>query len=145
MITLFLALFSAAIGGQAPVDLGNPYGKWSTDRGQTIEVKRDGRFVFCDSGFCEIGTYKTDGAHEVLLLNFAKMKSTQRLIHLSGEDEALAMNASMPLTEERRFGFDIGDGGMSPELQYELCRGRPCKIIGRVKGDVYRFRKISDY
>jgi hypothetical protein len=57
----------------------HPYGRWETEQGQSVEVRRDGTFTFCDAGQCDTGHYRSDGPREVWLIGYSDMKSTERL------------------------------------------------------------------
>jgi hypothetical protein len=123
----------------------SPFGIWSTERGQTVEVFRNGLFRYCDGSLCENGKYMMDGPYGVNLVGFSNMKATSRLRKLSGWDEYLALRPAMPMSSLEESGFELGDGGMFVLQRLVLCLGRPCRIIGRVKGDIYRFVKTKDY
>lgn len=148
MRALALAVFAAVLAGchtAAPLaSRDSPYGVWSTERGQTVEVRRDGTFRFCDGQTCESGRYEMEGA-SVLLIGFADMPITQRLRDFSGWEPAF-FPPELDTDPVTRGSFQLGDGGMSDELRHSLCQDRPCRIVGRA--DVphrYRFVKLRDF
>jgi hypothetical protein len=113
----------------------SPFGYWSTERGQTIQVLRNGRFKYCDRDQCEWGRYIYYGGITVTLVNFYNMKITERLRTLSGDEPDPGFGT----------GEDLGEGGLEGVDHFLLCGTRPCKVIGSFKGDVYRFVKLRDY
>jgi hypothetical protein len=120
----------------------HPYGLWTTERGHYITVRRDGTWVFCDRDVCDGGRYIADGKN-VLLLGFGSLPVTAELRRRSGWDEG---RAHLPegFSQEQSDGLDLGDYGMSDDLRHRLCQDRPCRIVGRAEGDVFRFVKVSD-
>lgn len=127
-------------------DRSSPFGLWSTERGQTVEVFRDGTFRFCDGELCETGQYERyyDRSRSVFLIGFGSMTATQRLRKLSGWQEELS------IWQASGFPSDVVSEHVRMLNNYQLggqrlCQGRPCSIVGRVEGDVYRFVKLRDY
>lgn len=149
MVIAVLALVYGCCPKAAPkLSFDSPFGLWSTERGQTVEVKRDGSYNYCDQGLCQGGKATRDGYTLVKLDGFFDMKVTERLRKMSGLDEMqrldreLDKGLSLPHTEEI---VEIGDGGMDDEYRFHLCQGRPCIIVGRHDYDVMRFVKLKDY
>ena len=143
-IVLLLPVLSACSGGDSPATKDHPYGLWSTERGQTVEVRRDGTFKYCDQENCQSGNYAKDGRTTVLLRGFADMSVTENLRQRSGWDQMRAAS-SIPSDPDRRRSLELGDGGLSKEFRHKLCQDRPCRIVGRSDFDVYRFVKVRDY
>lgn len=146
LIAAFCAVgMSACTPAMQVTHRDSPFGVWSTERGQTVEVRRDGSFRYCDGNRCAAGRYRMDGPHMALLLNFSRMPITQSMLNAAGYEAHPP--PWTPLSADdivRMNSFSLGDGGMSEELRMDLCQGRPCEIIGRAEGDVYRFAKIRD-
>ncbi len=85
LLTVLLAVIGTSCEASGPMaSRGHPYGLWSTERGQTIEVRRNGTFRFCDERKCELGKYEPSGRAAVLLVGFSTMIVTERLRKRSG-------------------------------------------------------------
>lgn len=139
-----LAITSACSPDAFSLDRRSPYGLWSTERGQTVEVNRDGTYRYCDLSECSTGTATPDGKFGVLLQGFAHMPATRRLRKLSDWDVFYELS-TIPSDPARKAALEFGDGGMSWDYRLKVCRGRPCRVVGRVDYDAYRFVKLKDY
>jgi hypothetical protein len=136
----------------APSDHGlndkSPYGFWEVTRtgfwqanrtGQTMEVRRNGTYRFCDGTFCEEGKTMPD-AKAVWLLGFYSMKATKTLREYSGAE---ADDFFDPIFND---AWQLYGNGAPPSARDDLCDGRPCSLIGiRGRGGDYAFMKMKDY
>ena len=122
---------------------GEPYGLWSTERGQTIAITRDGKYKYCDGGACEVG-YQTMDGNCALLLGFADMEATANLRRVSGWEEMRKV-ATNQMDDVHRGALDVCDYGMSAKMKHDLCQDRACRIVGRHEGDIYRLVKTENY
>jgi hypothetical protein len=124
----------------ATLNRDSPFGFWSTERGQTIEVRRDGTYTYCDQGVCASGRTRPDPPTMIWLVDFNKMPLTNGLRELSDENWRLRADP----TVQAEADYQLGDA-VSDEFRRKRCRGRPCAPVGRVTYDVYRFVKLRDY
>jgi hypothetical protein len=154
LLTLLLLSFLAACK-PTPSDHGldddSPFGLWQVTRpglwqatrtGQTLDVRRDGTYRFCDASFCEEGKTMPD-TKAVWLLGFSNMKATKRLREDSGteaDDNGDSSDAA------RRNAWQLYGNGAPQSLQDDLCDGRPCSLISvGGRGGDYAFMKMKDY
>lgn len=143
-IVIIVACLSACHTTAPIATRESPYGLWSTERGQTVEVRRDGTFLFCDGQQCESGRHQANGRASVLLVGFANMPVTQRLRELSDWEPPFLVSG-VDRDPAWSSSFELGDGGMADEFRHRLCQDRPCRIIGRASYNQYRFVKLRDY
>ena len=120
------------------------YGVWSTERGQTIDVRRDGSFTYCDMDECASGRSIRSGVTHVFLIDFGRMPETKKLREASYFDLAPEDSDGLNGVVHRN-GLDLGDGHMDEEYRRRLCQGRPCRIVGVADHEVYRLVKLKDY
>jgi hypothetical protein len=146
---LLLVLIILASCGPRPSNHGlsdkHPYGEWSSGHGQTIIVRRDGTYKFCDGTFCEEGKYIAKNEATVHLLGFGTMKATARLRKMSQWDEygRISVWADDPVKGQL---YVLGQTGQPQSMTDEFCGGRPCSRIGEGKGGTqYAFSKMKDY
>jgi hypothetical protein len=130
------------------LDDDSPYGFWEVTRtgfwqaihtGQTMDVRRNGTYRFCDGTFCEDGKTMPD-VKAVWLLGFYSMKATKRLREDTGWKGSDFFDPNL------RDASQLYGNGAPPSMRDDLCDGRPCKIIGiRGNGGDYAFMKMKDY
>jgi hypothetical protein len=147
LFVLFVMMLASC--GPRPSNHGlndkNPFGEWSSGHGQTVFVRRDGTYKFCEGKVCEEGKHIPDGQWSVFLLGFADMKVTANLRKISGWDEGkkLSVWADDPI---RGKFYSIGQTGQPQSMTDEMCGGRPCSRIGEGDdGKQYVFSKMKDY
>lgn len=145
-LALWCLLAFAAGCGPKPVvpSVDHPYGRWETEQGQSVDVRRDGTFTFCDAGLCDTGHYRPNGQNEVWLIGYSDMKSTQRLRAATGWDRELEYT-TIPSDPVLRRSLGLGDGKAPESYKRRRCQGRPCMMVGDFERGDYRFVKVKDY
>ena len=142
-----LLSFMACSAPAAParISQGHPFGLWSSGRGQTIEIFRDGRYRFCQERQCEDGAWRVSDNLTVVLTGFADMKVTRTLRRDSRWDERRFDPAWTP-PEERAGGLLMGDS-LDEEGRRFYCKGQPCRVVGSfdVEAERFAFAKIADH
>jgi hypothetical protein len=149
MRNLFVSLIiTLASCGPKPSDHGlseEAFGEWSSGHGQTVFVRRDGTYKFCEGKFCEEGKHIPHGKNMgVWLVNFGDMKATAKLRKISGWDESITVSV---ISKEPPYSkmHSMGQSGMPQSMRDELCGGRPCNMIGNEDEIYYTFSKMKDY
>ncbi len=143
-----VAIFLASCGPR-PSNHGlndkHPYGEWSSGHGQTIIVRRDGTYRFCDGSFCEEGKHVKESLISLDLLGFGDMKATARLRKMSQWDKYGRSRAWADDPVKGKL-YTLGQTGQPQSMTDEFCGGRPCSRIGQgADGTQYAFSKMKDY
>jgi hypothetical protein len=139
MMTMLLAAMVVGCAPQERTDSG-PYGVWSTRAGETITIKRDGTYAYCDGPSCMSGQIELVGASGVHLKEFFVREETKRLLLRSGYTDLLQYMQSPPPTD-----FDFTEGAMTDSQGKRYCDGKPCVAIGAMEGDVVAFAKVKGF
>jgi hypothetical protein len=109
-----------------------PFGVWSSMKGDFIFIRRNGTYDFCNADSCGTGRYERLGATGAKLLGLDVLPEAQRLLYVSGWLDLRDVEPDVV----------IRDSGESDAE----CYGYPCFLLGAAdQGNRTYILKITDY